>query len=225
MPTNIPNAHIQAAVAATRRYSLLTAQALAGLKPQLFESSRRAKAALFAGVRHGLLEKGRLHPGRIAFFPVRNGRPDRLSEMAKIRAYAALAVCAASSGRRTRVTSDEFQKTFSDLYRPGMAMNYVLDRSEREPRLAFLRIDTGGHARWDRIVAKLLADARRHRLNPAFRRLVERRSVEIRLVTALPQKADRVCRALQSRPAQPEIPIHISVVPELINLIAPLPLD
>ena len=68
-----------------------------------------------------------------------------------------------------------------------------------------------------------LDDARKHRLEPAFDRFRKGNAIETRIVTALPQKADRIRRALLDHPNPSGIPIQISILPELINLIAPVP--
>ena len=101
-------------------------------------------------------------------------------------------------------------------------MNYYVDLSQDQPKLGFLRVDTGGHGRWDRVVSKALDDMRKHRLEPAFARFIKRNALEIRVVTALPQKADRICRALTDKSTSLTRSIQVSVVPELLNLIAPV---
>ena len=102
-------------------------------------------------------------------------------------------------------------------------MNYYVDLARDQPKLGFLRVDTVGRGRWDRIVAKALDDVRKHRLETAFSRFIERDALEIRVVTALKQKANRISRALKNKPTSLGQSIEVSAVPELLNLIAPIP--
>ena len=202
----------------------MTETALAKLRPDLFFNTRVARRTLVELVRDKELIETPLYRNRSCFFAREpKGETEDFSEAGKIRAYAILAVCASSSANRTRVTRQEFQNYFPETYRPGLPMNYYVELGSRDPVLGFVRLDRGGPGRWDRLVAKALNDARRHRLEPAFERFIEKNALEIRVVTALPQKADRLRRALTEKVSRANIPIHVSVVPELINLIAPIP--
>jgi hypothetical protein len=100
--------------------------------------------------------------------------------------------------------------------------NYYV-QTDPQPVLGFLRIDMAGSGRWDRVLAKCCEDARRHAQTASFCRLIEARRFEIALVTALPQKADRLSQALKSLDSLPAIPIRVASIPELVNLIAPPP--
>ena len=228
MTTATPTAHTdrlaEAAVALTERYKLMTAAALCALRPDFCPHERLAQQSLKELVAGGALAEAPLYRNRTCFYRVApEGERREFSETSKIRSYAMLAVCATGSAKRTRLTRTEFQQYFADSYRPGLPMNYYVDLSTPQPLLGFIRVDQGGQGRWDRVVAKALDDARKHRLEPAFARFLKRNALEIRIVTALPQKADRLRRALNEKQVARGIPIHISVVPELINLIAPLP--
>jgi len=214
----------ETAVSLTARYRLMTASALRELRPDLYPRERSARKVLIELARRGELAEAPLYRNRTCFYrrePAEHR--EEFSEPAKIRAYAMLAVCAAREARRTRLTREELQKYFADWYRPGRPANYYLDLSDEKPVLGFLRVDHGGRGRWDRVLAKALDDARKHRLEPAFERFLAQGALEVRIVTALPQKANRLRCALNEKQAARGVPIHISVVPELINLIAPLP--
>jgi hypothetical protein len=96
--------------------------------------------------------------------------------------------------------------------------SYYLQESPNK-RVGFLRVDMGGSGRWDRILSKCAEDGRRIITLPTWREAVLAGEFEITLATALPQKAERLSRALQETDSP--LPIRIAVIPELLNLIAP----
>lgn len=201
------------------RYGLITPASMSSLRPDLFKHPGAARELLRDLSHEGLILEDTLYKGHAFYYR----REQPYSEPSKIRAYAMLVICAARSANRTKLTRTEFQQYFPEMCRPGLPMNYYVDLTAANPVLGFVRADLGGHGRWDRIVAKALNDARKHRLEPAFDRFVERGALEIRIITALPQKGNRICRALADHPNPSGLPIQVSVVPELINLIAPIP--
>ncbi len=158
--------------------------------------------------------------------PGQNGNEDGagpLSELAKIRNYAMLSFCCLGKHRRQRLTSEELQRHLPGLVRPGLPLNYYLDRAAAEARLGFLRVDTGGRGRWDRILEKARADMKTHWGTRELRGFIERGLFEITIITALPQKATRLREALDSWTDGRKALIRICICPDLINLIAPPP--
>ncbi len=216
---------MEVVVELTHRYRMMTARHLHSLREDLFPRGDDAVRALDALVKTGQLRSGQLYSEVFYYFAAETTDGGGLSENAKIRNYAMLAVCTQQSERRTRLNQAEFKRYFPGLCRPGLPMNYYVDIDMGNSRLGFLRVDLGGHGRWDRILSKARDDARRHKLEPAFRPFVQRDAMEIRIVTTLPQKAERIRREIPERPNPAGIPIHVSVVPELLHLIAPLPID
>lgn len=206
------------------RYQLLTAEAASQLRRDHFDKEAKARDAMKQLAAAGCLREVTLYGNVTCFVPAGHHREKPLSETSKIRALAMLSVCASASHHRTRLTATEFEKYFPELRRPGLPMNYYVNFAGDQPRLGFLRVDTGGHGRWDRIVAKALDDVRKHQVEPAFGRFIQRDALEIRVVTALHQKRNRITRALTDKPTSLAQSIEISVVPELLNLIAPIPI-
>ena len=204
------------------RFQLITSDTAICLRPELFRNGTEAGSLLSQMAATELLQEITLYGDVPCFVPPRRNRQRTLSETTRIRALAMLHVCASHSRSRRRLTASEFSKYFPELKRPGLPMNYYVDLSQDQPKLGFLRVDTGGHGRWDRVVSKALDDMRKHRLEPAFARFIKRNALEIRVVTALPQKADRICRALTDKSTSLTRSIQVSVVPELLNLIAPV---
>ena len=146
-----------------------------------------------------------------------------LSERAKIKNYAILAFCCLSGCRRQRLTPADFDNCFPNLRRPGLSMNYYVDTSGPQPRLGFIRVDTGGRGRWDRVVAKCLHDVETHYAEPSFRCFITRQAFEITLITPLPHKARRMAETVSALRDSRVNLIKISAIPELLNLIAPPP--
>lgn len=146
-----------------------------------------------------------------------------LSEQAKIRNYAILAFCCLGGRRRQRLSAADFENCFPRLYRPGLSMSYYVDTSGPQPRLGFIRVDTGGRGRWDRVLAKCRNDLKAHYTDRGFREFIDRQAFEITLITALPQKAQRLAEALAAGRDPTTQMIRISVMPVLLNLIAPPP--
>jgi hypothetical protein len=143
----------------------------------------------------------------------------RLSEEAKIRRFAMLSFCCLGRESRTVLTAAELEKYFPGHQGIRPSGHYV----QLGPHLVlgFLRIDLGGRGRWDRVLAKCLEDARRYAQSPTCRGLVEAGNFEITLATALTQKAERLQRAFQELSTPPGVPIRITVIPDLLHLIAP----
>ena len=146
-----------------------------------------------------------------------------LSEQAKVHNYAMLAFCCLSTRRRQRLTVDELQRHFPGIHRPGVTLNYYVDTSDDKPRLGFLRVDSGGRGRWDRVAAKCHNDLDTHCMDAAFEPFIRTGQFEITCVIALPQKALRLQEVIASWRDQRSSVIRIVALPELVHLIAPAP--
>ncbi len=147
----------------------------------------------------------------------------RLSEATKIRRFAALSFCCLTSVRRQRLTAAELADQVAGLNGSEADTPYYVTRDEAAPRIGFLRVDLGGHGRWDRILAKCQQDVREHADNPRWTPWIGSNRFEVTLVTALPQKAERLHRALSQQEHAPPVSVRIAVIPELLYLIAPPP--
>ena len=184
-------------------------------------------------VNQRLLTETSLYPGRSCFYLTSKGidaigtsvigrrMDDRpLSEESKIRRFAMLSFCCLGTTPRMRLSPAILQDTFPTLDATSLtAGHYVQATTERV--IGFLRVDMGGKGRWDRVLAKCAEDARGFANNPTWRERVAAGGFEITVATALPQKAERLSRALLESP--PSLPIRIAVIPDLLNLIAPPP--
>jgi hypothetical protein len=153
---------------------------------------------------------------------LKEDRTGPLSEPAKIRAYAILHDCCLSDRPRHRLTRSELERHFPTLYEPGLPSSYVFD-PEGKGRLGLVRVDAGHQGRWDRIIESLREDVSRHWAHAGFRSVVRAGQFEIVLLTALPQKAERLSQALQAHRDARRIPIRITAIPALLPLIASIP--
>jgi len=79
----------------------------------------------------------------------------------------------------------------------------------------------GGAGRWDSVVSKCANDARRPKTIPALKTYMAAGAFEITLATALPQKAERLSRAISESPT--ELPIRIAIIPDMFHILVSQP--
>jgi len=154
-----------------------------------------------------------VHPQRLI-----DDRP--LSIETKLRRFAMLSFCCLGRTLRTRTTLplDDDASTEPDEGPPSS--NYYVQNGELNI-YGFLRVDMGGAGRWDRVVAKCANDARRLKTIPALNKYMAAGAVEITLATALPEKAERLNRAISESPT--ELPIRIAIIPDMFHILVSQP--
>ncbi len=145
------------------------------------------------------------------------------SEATKIRRFAALTFCCLTSILRQRLTAAELADQVAGVNDSDADTPYYVTLDESPTRMGFLRVDLGGHGRWDRILAKCQQDVRDHANDPNWLPWIASNRFEVTLVTALPHKAERLHHALSQQEHPPPIPVRITAIPELLYLIAPPP--
>jgi hypothetical protein len=217
----------EALLSHTRRFGLMVVEAAAKIPAFAGQEEQVAEAALLRLQSGGLAASTWLYAGRRCFYPVgsetmsRKGtsRTPSLSEETKIRRFAMLSFCTLGPTLRTKPLAAELPGSLPDALRSRLSQAYYLE-SAAMPIVGFLRVDMGGAGRWDRVLAKCLADARKHVIDPVWMQLIANAQFEITLATTFPQKAERLCRAL-SEQSRPSVPIRVVVIPELLYLIAP----
>ena len=233
-PQSIVSASHQALIDHVARYRITVREAVEHAFAKSFGATRRM---FTQAVRDGHLDVAPLYRNRRYCHLTQLGansvdtsassddRPKHgpLSEPAKVRAYAMLVFCCLHDVPRERLTADDFQTHFPDLYRPGMSANYYIDTTGNRPRIGLLRVDFGGRGRWDRIISRVRRDIEAHYLAAGFRRLLARQSFEITVVTALPQKAGRIRQALAGHCDARRVPIRVVAMPDLLHLVMPPP--
>ena len=83
-----------------------------------------------------------------------------LSEESKIRRFAMLSFCCLGRTVRMRINASVRQDTSTDLGADLLTGSYYMQPGNSTV-YGFLRVDMCGDGRWDRVVAKCAADARR----------------------------------------------------------------
>ncbi len=148
-------------------------------------------------------------------------------------------VCGGASGTQNRHSVAGLRARGHDLRRKlivGSTRNYrASNRTYRfRERLDLLAAQTGDvdASIFDYVDPEFLAKPNRliggyseqsHWAHPGFRPFIERDAFEISLVTTLPQKARRLAESLTAWGDARARMIKVCAIPELINLIAPLP--
>lgn len=138
----------------------------------------------------------------------------------KLRRFAMLSFCRLGRTFRTRIKLPLNHDTAIGHDESPQSSNYYVQNGEFNI-YGFLRVDMGGAGRWDRVVAKCANDARRLKTVPALKEYIAAGTFEITLATALPQKAERLNRALSDRPA--ELPIRIAIIPDMFHILTSEP--
>lgn len=205
------------------RYRITTLQVISELPAFRHKPQSSIKRTLQKLLRAGQLQRVPLFHNRNAYCPprTRHSESGQLSESWKLRAYAMLLFCCQGTTSRERLTREELRKHFPTLYDPGRPMNYYIDHSGDSTRLGVLRVDVGGRGRWDRILGKAREDVLKHQGMAGVRDLITNGQFEVTVLTALPQKASRLCDTLASEFHPLDACIRVSSAQELLYLIAP----
>lgn len=175
---------------------------------------------LAVGIEHFVLAEQSL--AKLGHAPaIAQAKPD--SMRATISRYAFLMFCCLQGTARLKLTREDLQQRFTDLYRRARADHYYLTHEYANPCLGFLRIDCGNVGRWDRIIAKASDDLRTHLSIPLVRTLIDARAFELTIITPLPRKARHIQAAMDERRGAFPVPVRCVAMPELINLIRPSP--
>lgn len=205
------------------RYRMTTLPVLSQLPAFRHRPESSVKRLLRGLVHEGRLRRASLFHNRDYYCAYRasNSLTGLLSESEKLRAYAMLLYCCQKGSQRERLTRTELQTHFAMLDEPGLPLNYYVDSSSETTRLGLLRVDLGGRGRWDRILGKARDDVLKHLGRAGVRELIQQRQFEVTILTALPQKASRICDTIASEPHPLDACIRVSCASELLYLIAP----
>ena len=152
------------------------------------------------------------------------GTGKHLSEQPKIRAFAALSFCLRDSIRRHLLTRAEFREFFPDLAAGVRRVFHYIDNEGPVKRLSFIRVDYGKTEtiKLDQLIAYLRRDIRKMLLTPAAVPYVDAGQLQLTVLTAFQQKAERLERTIQDVELSLALPVRIHVIPELRELVAPI---
>ncbi len=193
--------------------------------------TRRIKALLRTCERRALISMSWLHqgvrcwclaPAGAAHCGLPTERSGKLSEAAKLRAFAMLHFCCLGSEPRRRLSTAELIRAFPHLPAVGLPNGYYFDPTG-SGRLGLARLDAHRQGRWDRSLQCLREDIDRHWQEPGFRRLIQAGCFEITLLTVFPEKASRISAALAEHRDASRIPVRCLALPALLPLITSLP--
>ena len=133
-----------------------------------------------------------------------------------IRAYATLLYCTAGPGRK-KITRREFEERFPALKIPGLpAGAYYLDSdpASGRVRLGLICADQGAGTR--RLVRRLRNEIERRRKHSAWADYLRGDHLAVALLTATPEKAERLRRALSGE----IFTVRVEAIPQLLDLLA-----
>ena len=137
--------------------------------------------------------------------------PRPLTEQTYPVVLAVASYCVAKGVRR--LTSDEFQEIYPELWRPGMrSSNYVLVNVDDKLRLEMLLVDRGGAAH--RINSRVRRVIAQRKDLPKFHSLMRAGRFRVTVLTGTPEQRDKIYRRLSRRPFGPII-VSSYVIPEL----------
>lgn len=213
------------------RYRLSVMAAIERLPEFVSWRTRRIKAALRTYEHQSLIRSSWLHqgvrcwclaPAGAAHCGLPPERSGKLSESAKLRAFAQLQFCCLGSEPRRRLSTAELIHAFPHLPSTGLPNGYYFDPAGAG-RLGLARLDAHRQGRWDRSLQCLREDIDRHWQEPGFRRLIQAGRFEITLLTVFPEKATRLSAALAEHRDASRIPVRCLALPALLPLITSLP--
>jgi hypothetical protein len=133
-----------------------------------------------------------------------------------IRAYATLLYCTAGPGRK-KITRRDFEEKFPALKVPGLpAGAYFLDSDPQNGRvrLGIICADQGAGTR--RLVRRVRNEVERRRKHAVWAEYLRHDHLAVALVTATPEKAERLRRALSGE----TFTVRVEAIPALLDLMA-----
>lgn len=210
------------------RFRMTVSEAL--LQLSLVDSKEKAKSTLRRLRTNGFLASAPLYGTRSYYHLTKlaanslgqpNASAKPLAEQTKLDAFAMLSFCTTTTPVQQKLTLDEFKENFPELFRNGERPNYYIDTQGESTKLGYIRVDRGGYGRWDRLIARCRGDIQVRCDLPAFRELIDSDGFVFTIITALPQKRERIEDALEEE----SLPCDIRVVaiPEMLELVAPMP--
>lgn len=155
----------------------------------------------------------------------------------RVESFAVATFCCCGDQFRELLSKEEFQSRFHHLWFTGQPVRYYLEEGpDRVVRLAYIKVDTAGAGRWDRLLESCDRFLRQ-RINVTrasvehrpqvqeFAKLVTQDRFQITVLTALPEKKRAIELELERRVLAGEAvpPIQVYVVPGMFDVQFPAP--
>ena len=211
------------------RYRITTFDAAQQLACFEGQGPRSVKAVLKECVRRGWMGNAWLDASRRYWFLLPRGvevlkltdrRTGPLSESAKIKAATMLFFCLLGDRDRQVLTPAEVRSQLG--CDRGIPSTYYFDASDSNC-LGLAQIDVGRMGRWDRIIQTVRKEVGRQLGMEGVNRLLAKSQFEITVITALPQKAQRLTNSMIEYPDLKRIPVKVVACPGLLPLLATAP--
>jgi hypothetical protein len=170
-----------------------------------------------------LLRKESLGKSRNVYIRRDDVARTRLSERDGVAAWAMLELCFGDPKNiRKKLTGMELTEFLPQV-------NHTSFRSKGfyliEGRLGRLRVDLGGHGRWDRIISYCARDLARLEADRSFAELMRSGYFELTIATCTAQKARRIRHDIARKSLHSVVAIDVVAYPDLLNLVAPPPIS
>ncbi|MCA9166397.1 MAG: hypothetical protein KDB23_01955 [Planctomycetales bacterium] len=166
--------------------------------------------------------KGRVsqwrHASGLEYWTVAADRP--LSNGSVAATYGRWLFCEGpNSSTRSLLCTQDVADYFPALARSGMPAGYYIERFHDRARVGLVKVDR--LSRVNRIVSTTFRVIDQHRRRSEFRRLIEHGQFELTWLVATAEKTRRLNAALAATSTS-EVPVHVSYVPDLLDLLLPL---
>ena len=142
-----------------------------------------------------------------------------LSDVSLVRSLGVLLFCR-QSPTRSLVTRYELESYFPTLFRHGLPAGHYVDQQGNTPRLGNVRVDSG-QSKIARIVSRTTRLIQNYRNQTHFRDLIDSGQFELTWIVPTAQKQRGLTDALRSLRGS-GIDLRVCVIPELLNVIAPI---
>jgi len=155
----------------------------------------------------------------------------------RVESFAIATFCCCGDKFRQLLTKEEFKSRLPDLWYTGQPVRYYLEEGEDQVvRLAFIKVDTAGAGRWDRLIDSCnrflrqrvtvsLSSPKNRTQVQAFAKLVDQGRFQFTVLTAMNEKKRAIELELERRvlAGEPVPPMQVHVVPGMFHVLFPAP--
>ena len=175
------------------------------------------------------------HANRVTYYTLCESARRKLAEMkldllgaathprVLLHRFAILQLCSRVRPVKRLLTKSDLSRIGLSNLANGNPTNYYLTAYANTRTLGFVCVDRCERGSWDRLVRKTNQVVSRHINNPIIATLIRKHQFEIAVVTALPEKAERVAKRLTSQQQPLPVPVRVVPIPNLLQFVQPLP--